>query len=52
LRVFPYLAEPPLFNKMPRETVWKIRIGPDLGRSEWPKQGGDVTFEIQVTEED
>src|SRR5215216_120597 len=25
-----------------RETVWKIRIGLDLGCSEWPKQGGDV----------
>jgi hypothetical protein len=24
------------------ETVWKIRIGLDLGCSEWPKQGEDV----------
>ena len=24
------------------ETVWKLRMGIDLGCSEWPKQGEDV----------
>ena len=33
---------PPLFTALPLETVWKIRIGLDLGCSEWSKLGGDV----------
>ncbi len=31
-----------IIHESPRETVWKIRIGLDLGCSGWPKQGEDV----------